>query len=236
MCSRLKKLRLCATATLLSVGFSASCASTERQPSASSKLRSAVESLAGYSPKANYDAVNTLFAAGREAIPALVEALESEADSSCHCGSLSRYSETITVDFDFDDNWEGHGRTVAEVALYLIEAILRSDIYFAQTCSLETDGAVASDSLEVNKRIGQVASSLRGLSASELERISVQDFERIMSRNGLGFPRRVQTQTRHEKWPAPLAAARRPCTISQPAVRPSDGLGRRFFRRGFSSQ
>lgn len=174
----------------LCAGFLLSCAAGESRPGTYQEFRSIEESLKGHDSSENRNAMHALFEEGRAIIPGLVEALDSEASASVLCGTNSLYFELFTVDFDSPPELgEGHGGTVGEIALYLIESIVRSDIYFARDCSLEIDGEEISDSALVQGRIQAVASALRKMNRSELENLTLGDLETIMSEQGLGFPK-----------------------------------------------
>ena len=132
-----------------------------------------------------------LFEEGRAIIPALVNVLDSNVSASVLCGTNSLFFELVTVDFNapFEPE-DGHGGTVGEIALYLIESIIKDDIYFARTCSLEIDDEVISDSALVQKKIQAVASVLETLSSEELENLSAKDFDELMREHKLGFPQK----------------------------------------------
>ena len=89
---------------------------------------------------------------------------------------------------DFNSPIERRGRFVGEIALYLIEAITTSNIYFAQDCSLEIDGEEVSDASEVHEKTQAIASKLRKRKPSELENLTLEDLLDIMKKKGLGFP------------------------------------------------
>lgn len=135
------------------------------------------------------EAMQSLFESGKTTIPFLVDVLNSKKSFWGFCGTSSVQIQLEEVDFD-SGYIVGHPDSVGEAALYLIEAILRSDFYFARTCSLVVAGNTAPDSQEVYKRVAQVSSTLADLSLMELESLSVQGFEEIMRSSGIAFPQR----------------------------------------------
>lgn len=181
----MKKFHFPVLLAFLCVGMQGSC--SPKKVRSYEECFLLAQDLGGHEPLENYNTMHALFSAGNVAIPALAKILDSERDILVHCGS-SAFDQSAVVDLD-EPFTEGHSATAGEIALYLIEAIVKSDINFAQTCTLEIDGETASDSVLVQERIRAVDSALRKLSPKELENLTAEHLEDLMRKNGVGFPR-----------------------------------------------
>ena len=134
------------------------------------------------------EAVPCIYRRGRKAIPDLVEELGGE--SYFHgwwCGSCGPSSESIPVDWDAPASGI-RGHLVSEVALYLIEAIVRGRIHFAGYCKVYVDDKETIDLRKVKLRLRGIARSLQRLTPREQRSLTLEDLLGVKDKYGLSFP------------------------------------------------
>ena len=151
---------------------------------------SEVSSLSAADRVLAQESIDCIFERGREVIPDLVRALRSESQfEGFWCGSLGLTSESVAVEWDAPFP-EDRVTPAAEVALYLLEAILQDHLYFAELCRVLVDERKSLELEEVRSRIQKVAEALDRLEPDQQRAISLEEFQALMEENGLSFPER----------------------------------------------
>jgi hypothetical protein len=147
-------------------------------------LIQAVDSLRSSDFLEATEATRVLFASGREAIPYLVSGFSDTSKFIGLCGNKIRTSEVnfepVTMGGTALDR-EAH---VQEVSLYLLLAVLRDDLYFAEDCTV---GAVA-EGADRHQKISAAAGEIAVLFvSSEIGRasFSLDAVESILHQHGV---------------------------------------------------
>lgn len=123
-----------------------------------------------------------LFDAGHASIPFLVSRFDDERSFSGLCGRAILGSRAVPYDPDAETP---HVRApeAREVSLYLVLAILHSDLYFAERCALQgVDGEPTSEGLadalhQVERRIAERGSL-----------VTAEEIDSTLRESGLSFP------------------------------------------------
>ncbi|MCG8462110.1 MAG: hypothetical protein MI919_37985 [Holophagales bacterium] len=152
-----------------------------------------IAQLRSWDPIVAAEAFQDLYSEGRGAIPSLIGELETNSPFAGWCGRAAMDADTEVVEFHQLESIAQHGtgerhHLIMEAALYLIEAILRQDFYFADHCSILIEGRKPNKSKDVASRMLIVSRALSSLDDQAVAELTPQRLIQMREEASIDFP------------------------------------------------